>query len=95
MEIEIVRCADPDQAAAIAAQAMLGFLMQGKYAPRVGQENLAMLSQPNATRIAHNQARTDLIFKTFDVKTNRRLGEIHLTRRLGKAAGVADGYEGS
>jgi hypothetical protein len=33
-----------------------------------------MLSQPDATRIAHNQARTDLIFKTFDVKTDRRLG---------------------
>jgi hypothetical protein len=39
--------------------------------------------------------RADLIFKTFDVKTNRRLGEIYLARRFGKAAGVADGYEGS
>jgi hypothetical protein len=54
-----------DQAAAIATQAMLGLLIQGKYAPRVGQENLARLSQPNATRIAHNRARTDLILKTF------------------------------
>lgn len=95
MEIEILRCADPDQGAVIAAQAMLDFLIQGKYAPSVGQENLAMLSQPQPARIAHNQARTDLIFKTFDVKANRRLGEIHLTRRVGKAAGVADGYEGS
>jgi hypothetical protein len=40
-----------------------------------------------------NQARADLIFEPFDVKANRRLGEIYLARRLGKAASVADGHE--
>ena len=95
MEIKIVRGADPDQAAIIAAQAMLGFLVQCKYAARVGQENLALLSQSDAERVAHDQRRTDLIFETLDVQTNRRLGEIDLTRRLGKAAGVADRYEGA
>ena len=62
---------------------------------RVGQEDFAMLGQPDAARIAHDQARADLIFKTFDVKTHRRLSEIHLARSLGKAAGVADRREGS
>jgi hypothetical protein len=69
--------------------------LQSKDTPRVGQEDFAMLGQPDAARIAHDQARADLIFKTFDVKTHRRLSEIHLARSLGKAAGVADRREGS
>jgi len=88
-------CVNPRGAQVIVAQALLGFLVQGKDAARIGQEDLALLGQLNAARIAHNQARADLIFETFDVKTHRRLGEIDLPRRLGKAAGVADGYEGS
>jgi hypothetical protein len=83
------------KAAAVAAEAMLCFLIQGKDSPRVGQEDFAMLGQPDAARIAHDQARTDLIFKTLNVETHRRLGEIHLARSLGKAAGVADRREGS
>ena len=95
VEIEIVGCADPDWGVAIAAQTMLGFLVRREDAPRVGQKNLAILSQPDAARIGHDQARADLVLKTFDVQTHGRLGEIHVPRRLGKAAGVAYGYEGS
>ena len=56
MEIEIFGGADADQAAAVAAQALLGLLVQGKDAPRVGQQNLALLRQPDTTRIAYDQA---------------------------------------
>jgi hypothetical protein len=89
VEIEILRRPDADEAAAVAAEAMLCFLIQGKDSLRVGQEDFAMLGQPDAARIAHDQARTDLIFKTFNVETHRRLGEIHLARSLGKASQIA------
>ena len=80
----ILRRPDADEAAAVAAEAMLCFLIQGKDSPSVGQKDFAMLGQPDAARIAHDQARADLIFKTFNVETHRRLGEIHLARSLGK-----------
>ena len=84
MQVEIFCRADAHETAAVAAEAMLGFLIQSKDAPRVGQEDFAMLGQPDAARITHDQARADLIFKTFDVKTHRRLSEIHLAPSLGK-----------
>jgi hypothetical protein len=59
------------------------------------QEHLALLRQPDAACAAHDEARADLILEAFDVKADRRLGEVHLARRLGEAAGVADGDEGS
>ncbi len=95
VEIEIVGCAEADEICSIAAEPMLGLLMQGQDAPRVGQKNLAPLGEPEPTRLAHDQGRTDLLLETFDVKADRRLGEVYLTRGFGEAAGVVDGDEGS
>jgi hypothetical protein len=95
MEIEIIGRADPDQSAVAAAQAAFGLPVQGKDAPCVRQKHLALLGQFDAARIAHNQPQADLIFEPFNVKTDRRLGEIDLACRLGEAAGIAYGHEGA
>ena len=83
MEVETVGRADADEARAVAAKPLLGFLVESKDAPRIGQQNLALLGQADATGVAHDKARADLIFKPFDVKTDGRLREVHLTRRAG------------
>ena len=95
MQVEIFRDADPDEAVTVTANALLGFLVQSEDAPRIRQQHLALLCQPDAAHIAHDQARPDLILEAFDVKAHRRLGEVHLARRLGEAALLADGDEGS
>ena len=51
MQVEIFCRADADEAAAVAAEAMLGFLIQSKDAPRVGQEDFAMLGQGLTPRV--------------------------------------------
>ena len=61
----------------------------------VGQENLALLGQADATGVAHDEARADLFFKPFDVEADGRLREVHLACRSREAAGIADGYEGA
>lgn len=95
MEVEIVGRADADEARAVAAKPLLGFLVKSKDAPRIGQENLALLGQADAASVAHDEARADLFFKAFDVKADGRLSEVHLTRRSRETAGIADGYEGA
>ena len=50
---------------------------------------------PRTSRIADNQPRADLLLEPFDVQAHRRLGEIHLTGRVGEPAGVADRDEGA
>jgi hypothetical protein len=95
VQVEIFGDADPDQAATVAAKALLGFLVECEDAPRIGQQHLALLRQPDAAYVADDQARPDLILEAFDVKAHRRLGEVHLARGLGEAALLADGDEGS
>ena len=95
MEIEIVGCADADQAAAVAPEPLLGLLEEGEDAPRIGQQHLALLGELDAARVAQDELRADLILEALDVKADRRLREIDLARSLGEAAGVADGDEGA
>jgi Glutaminase len=71
-----------------------------EYIPELGRADADTFGMALATVDGETYATGDadhlfLIFKTFDVKTHRRLSEIHLARSLGKAAGVADGREGS
>ena len=42
-------------AAAVAAEPLLSFLVQGEDAPRVGLKHLALLGQPKPTHIAHDE----------------------------------------
>ena len=51
MHVEIFCRADAHETAAVAAEAMLGFLIQSKDAPRVGQEDFAMLGQGLTPRV--------------------------------------------
>ena len=51
MQVEIFCRADADETAAVTAEAMLGFLIQSKDAPRVGQEDFAMLGQGLTPRV--------------------------------------------
>jgi glycosyltransferase involved in cell wall biosynthesis len=76
-------------------QVLAGFLVEGEDTPRVAQEDLSLLRQLEAARIAHNQLRADLVFQSSDMVTDRGLGEIHLARGFRETAGIADGNEGS
>jgi hypothetical protein len=51
VQVEIFCRADAHETAAVAAEAMLGFLIQSKDAPRVGQEDFAMLGQGLTPRV--------------------------------------------
>jgi hypothetical protein len=95
VQVEIFGDADPDQAATVAAKALLGFLVQSEDASRIRQEHFALLRQPDAAHVAQDQARPDLILEAFDVKAYSRLGEVHLARGFGEATLLADGDEGS
>jgi len=51
VQVEIFCRANAHETAAVAAEAMLGFLIQSKDAPRVGQEDFAMLGQGLTPRV--------------------------------------------